>query len=61
MRSPRRKSTKERHGGFPALWKNCYTCLTVGAERPIFDKFVEIMRPKDAAILTTTKTGVMFR
>jgi len=32
-----------------------------GAERPIFDKFVEIMRPKDAAILTTTKTEVMFR
>lgn len=32
-----------------------------GAERPIFDKFVEIMRPKDAAISTTTKTEVMFR
>jgi HD-GYP domain-containing protein (c-di-GMP phosphodiesterase class II) len=32
-----------------------------GAERPVFDKFVEIMRPKDAAISTTTKTEVMFR
>ena len=32
-----------------------------GVERPIFDKFVEIMRPKDAAISTTTKTEVMFR
>ncbi|MBT6827963.1 MAG: GAF domain-containing protein [Rhodospirillaceae bacterium] len=32
-----------------------------GAERPIFNKFVEIMRPKDAAISTSTKTEVMFR
>jgi HD-GYP domain-containing protein (c-di-GMP phosphodiesterase class II) len=32
-----------------------------GAERPLFDKFVEIMRPKDAAISTTAKTEVMFR
>jgi HD-GYP domain-containing protein (c-di-GMP phosphodiesterase class II) len=32
-----------------------------GGERPIFDKFVEIMRPKDAAISTTAKTEVMFR
>ncbi|MDP6589995.1 MAG: adenylate/guanylate cyclase domain-containing protein, partial [Alphaproteobacteria bacterium] len=32
-----------------------------GAERPLFDKFVEIMRPKDAAISTATKTEVMFR
>jgi len=32
-----------------------------GAKRPVFDKFVEIMRPKDAGISTTTKTEVMFR
>ncbi len=32
-----------------------------GTKRPVFDKFVEIMRPKDAAISTTTKTEVMFR
>ncbi|MDP7343873.1 MAG: hypothetical protein QF767_11070, partial [Alphaproteobacteria bacterium] len=32
-----------------------------GAERPLFVKFVEIMRPKDAAISTATKTEVMFR
>lgn len=32
-----------------------------GVKRPVFDKFVEMMRPKDAAISTTTKTEVMFR
>ena len=32
-----------------------------GAERSVFEKFVEIMRPKDTAILTTTKTEVLFR
>ncbi len=32
-----------------------------GAERPIFNKSVEIMRPKDTTISTRTKTEVMFR
>jgi len=32
-----------------------------GANRPVFEKFVEIMRPKDAAVSTSTKTEVMFR
>lgn len=32
-----------------------------GTERLIFNRFVEIMRPKDGAISTSTKTEVIFR
>jgi adenylate cyclase len=30
-------------------------------KRPVFEKFIEMMRPKDAAISTSSKTEVMFR
>jgi len=32
-----------------------------GTERLIFNRFVEIMRPKDGAISTSTKTEVIIR